>query len=71
MAKRKLLGMEQHGVHLEMLFEELVLFVTTVRSVTDDGVQDVGHVLAQLMHSAGCGREFNKGVTGGGVFTEG
>ena len=48
-------GVEQHGVHGIVFQKELVLFVAAVGPVADDGVEDMRHVFAQLMHPAGFG----------------
>ena len=44
--------MQQHAGQAKLLFEKAVLLVTTVGAVADDGVKDMRHVLAKLMHPA-------------------
>ena len=64
-------SMKQHPRHAPFFFPEFVLFVAAMRPVADDGVADMGEVLAQLVEAAGFRSQFDKGVTGGGMFAEG
>jgi len=45
-------GVQKHGGHVVLFFEEFVLLVATMRPVADDGVEDVRKMTAYLVHPA-------------------
>src|SRR5690606_28106662 len=70
MLKRKFTGMQQHLIHLEFLEPNLVLFVTSVRSVSDNRMKNMSEVLSQLMHSAYFRSSFHQRISRSRVFPE-
>ncbi len=53
-------GVQQHGGHLPVLFEQAILFIAAVRPVADDGVANMAEMFSDLMHAAGLGRYLNQ-----------
>src|SRR5690606_269340 len=57
-------------IHLEFLEPKLVLFVTSVRSVSDNRMKNMSEVLSQLMHSACFRSSFHQRISRSRVFPE-
>ena len=62
--------MKKHGVHLKKFQKKFILFITAMRPVSNNGMENMRHMLSQLVHASGGRYKPNQRIPGSRMFSE-